>query len=215
MKMKYPEFAKRFKSAVKHSGVEDTQEGLSKLLGVSSVMIWSYRNGEKMPRMSTATRMAETLGVSVDWLLTGKGEQLHIKEKSPTYSAPGTAAQKIPVIEWNQAQEWGLNATIKGSDSITVDSENSENWYSLLVTNDSMSPKIPVGAYLAVDPDAKAKSGDLVIAKLPDVEIPTFRKLVSDAGITQLHPLNDKYPAITAPEGTSILGVVRSAIIRF
>jgi transcriptional regulator with XRE-family HTH domain len=85
--MKHPKFAERFNHAVGLSGVESTQKALGKLLGVSEVMIWSYRNGEKLPRMTMAVKMADEFGVSVDWLLQGTGEpvNLMIQEKSAKY----------------------------------------------------------------------------------------------------------------------------------
>lgn len=57
------------------SGLKDTQKGLAKLLGVSEVMVWSYKNGEKLPRMSMALNIANKLGVSVQWLLQGIGKE--------------------------------------------------------------------------------------------------------------------------------------------
>jgi transcriptional regulator with XRE-family HTH domain len=85
--MKHPKFAERFNHAVNLSGVESTQKALGKLLGVSEVMIWSYRNGEKLPRMAMALKMADEFGVSVDWLLQGTGEpvNLMIQETSAKY----------------------------------------------------------------------------------------------------------------------------------
>lgn len=85
--MKHPEFAERFTEAVALSGVESTQKALGKLLGVSEVMIWSYRNGEKLPRMAMALKMAEVFGVSIDWLLQGRGQPVYyaIQEDSPEY----------------------------------------------------------------------------------------------------------------------------------
>lgn len=78
--MKHPQFAARFREAVEHGvkskGVVNTQEGLARLFKVSGVMVWSYRNGEKLPRMSTAVRIANALGVDVNWLLTGAGDML-------------------------------------------------------------------------------------------------------------------------------------------
>ena len=87
--MKHPKFAKRFNEAVALAGVESTQKALSKLLGVSEVMIWSYRNGEKLPRMAMALKMAEEFGVSIDWLLQGRGDPVdrETSENSPTYKA--------------------------------------------------------------------------------------------------------------------------------
>lgn len=76
--MKHPKFADRFNQAVALSGVESTQKALGKLLGVSEVMIWSYRNGEKLPRMAMALNMADEFGVSVDWLLQGNGEPVNL-----------------------------------------------------------------------------------------------------------------------------------------
>jgi transcriptional regulator with XRE-family HTH domain len=76
--MKHPKFAERFNKAVALSGVESTQKALGKLLGVSEVMIWSYRNGEKLPRMAMALNMAEEFGVSIDWLLQGTGEPINL-----------------------------------------------------------------------------------------------------------------------------------------
>ncbi|MFT7389520.1 MAG: transcriptional regulator with XRE-family HTH domain [Candidatus Endobugula sp.] len=85
--MKHPDFAERFTQAVTLSGVETTQKALGKLLGVSEVMIWSYRNGEKLPRMAMALHMAEVFGVSIDWLLQGRGQPIYyaVKEDSPEY----------------------------------------------------------------------------------------------------------------------------------
>jgi|GEM_PF-7007320 len=75
--MKHPKFAERFNQAVTLAGVESTQKALSKLLGVSEVMIWSYRNGEKLPRMAMALSIADELGVSIDWLLQGNGDPIN------------------------------------------------------------------------------------------------------------------------------------------
>ncbi len=75
-------FAERFKQAVCHAGVEDTQEALGKLLGVSSVTIWSYRNGDKLPRMKKAAEIAQALGVNVNWLMTGSGAMVNVDQLS-------------------------------------------------------------------------------------------------------------------------------------
>ena len=87
--MKHPNFAKRFNQAVSLAGVASTQKALSKLLGVSEVMIWSYRNGEKLPRMAMALKIADEFGVSVDWLLQGNGDPVNrvVAENTPTYKS--------------------------------------------------------------------------------------------------------------------------------
>lgn len=76
MWMTNEDFAKRFRLAVEHAGVEDTQAALGKLLGVSGVTVWSYRNGSKLPRMKKAAEIAKALGVNVNWLMTGQGDMV-------------------------------------------------------------------------------------------------------------------------------------------
>ncbi len=85
--MKHPKFAERFNQAVSLAGVESTQKALGKLLGVSEVMIWSYRNGEKLPRMAMALKMADEFGVSVDWLLQGNGEPINLAKPTKSTKA--------------------------------------------------------------------------------------------------------------------------------
>lgn len=97
--MKHPEFARKFKQAVAMAGVDDTQRGLSKLLGVSEVMIWSYRNGEKLPRMSTATRIASELGVSVAWLLSDAPMPMSVEETPAVYEKKAASRSHRKLIE--------------------------------------------------------------------------------------------------------------------
>jgi transcriptional regulator with XRE-family HTH domain len=68
-------FGERFREACADSGLKDTQDDLAKVFDVSGVMIWSYRNGEKIPRMARAIHIAKVLDVSVEWLLTGRGSK--------------------------------------------------------------------------------------------------------------------------------------------
>lgn len=100
--MKHPKFAERFNQAVSLSGVESTQKALGKLLGVSEVMIWSYRNGEKLPRMAMALKMADEFGVSVDWLLQGNGEpvNLAVQEKSAKYKTKALRKSTQAIVDF-------------------------------------------------------------------------------------------------------------------
>lgn len=103
--MKHPEFADRFNQAVALSGVETTQKALGKLLGVSEVMIWSYRNGEKLPRMTMALNMAEVFGVSIDWLLQGRGQPIYyaIEEDSPNYNTKPLRKSTQDIVDFVEA----------------------------------------------------------------------------------------------------------------
>ena len=78
--MKYPEFATRLHEACEDAKVPITQESLGKFFGVSGTMAWYYLNGEKLPSMDKAIKMASKLGISVEWLLTGKGQKYPVPE---------------------------------------------------------------------------------------------------------------------------------------
>ncbi|WP_444934954.1 LexA family protein [Microbulbifer sp. JTAC008] len=204
--MKHPDFAKRFKRAVTHAGVEDTQEALARLFQVSTVTIWSYRNGEKLPRMSTATRIAETLGVSVDWLLTGTGKdpgEGNTEEGSNVTQGPRIQG-RIPLISWVQAGAFceALDLLEPGEAEawLPCPATHSDRAYALRVYGDSMtSPypgqrSYPEGTIIFVDPDKPLTNGCRVIAKLND-EV-TFKTYAEDMGRTFLRPINPSYPSM-------------------
>lgn len=71
--MKHEAFAKRFVLACKEANLPEGQTDLGKCFGVSGPMVHGYRSGDKMPSMGTAIIIAGKTGVSVEWLLTGRG----------------------------------------------------------------------------------------------------------------------------------------------
>jgi DNA-binding XRE family transcriptional regulator len=71
--MKYLEYASRFKRLWKDSDAPKTQKELAKWLNYSQPMINYWLNGEKLPSMETAIKIADKFGVCVEWLITGKG----------------------------------------------------------------------------------------------------------------------------------------------
>ncbi len=72
--MKYSEYAGRFKRLWNESDAPKTQKELAKWLDYSQPMINYWLNGEKLPSMDTAIKIANKFDVCVEWLITGKGE---------------------------------------------------------------------------------------------------------------------------------------------
>ena len=70
------------------SKLDKTHKGLAKKFGVSSTMVWHYRNGEKKPSMDQAIKMSKILGINVQWLMTGEGPK-----RTPT-------SEEQNLIEW-------------------------------------------------------------------------------------------------------------------
>ena len=105
--MKHPEFAKRFKQALAHAGIKDSQRELSKLLGVSEVMIWSYKNGKKLPRMAMAIKIANAFNTTVEWLLQGTGRAVRepVAEYDTTGGNTAIARELMTYVESLNASE--------------------------------------------------------------------------------------------------------------
>ena len=114
--MKHPEFAKRFQYAVTQSGVKDTQKALAKLFGVSEVMIWSYKNGEKLPRMAMAISIADKLNTSVEWLLQGTGTAMRepAAQYQPTLLYKTTQAIVDILEEMSESERKHVLKLVKG-----------------------------------------------------------------------------------------------------
>lgn len=69
------EFSARFQSACRSAGLKTTHQALARFLGVSPITARNWWLGEKLPGMANAIMAANRLGVTVQWLLTGQGEQ--------------------------------------------------------------------------------------------------------------------------------------------
>ena len=50
-----------------------SQRELARRCKLDSVTMWRYESGRMKPSARMLPRIAKTLGVSVDWLLTGRG----------------------------------------------------------------------------------------------------------------------------------------------
>jgi SOS-response transcriptional repressor LexA len=124
-----------------------------------------------------------------------------IKGKVPLISwvQAGNASEVIDMLSPGDAFEW-IPSTVQVRD----------HTFALRVTGDSMMNDFPPGMILIVEPDMDPEIGDYVIAKNGDEEA-TFKKLVKDAGVMYLKPLNPAYPMIPL-EGYTIVGVVRDAV---
>ena len=107
MSTKHPEFAKRFKQIIVREGINDSPKHLSKLLGVSEVMIWSYKNGKKLPRMAMAIKIADTFNTTVEWLLQGTGRAIRepVAEYDTTSGNTAIAKELMTCVKSLNASE--------------------------------------------------------------------------------------------------------------
>ena len=196
-----------------------SQQQLADKAGVSQVTIQHLESG----RNATSKKLLEiarALGVTVEWLASGKEAPPAKGNVQPTDVLP--ESYRYPVISWVAAGSWaeavepfppGYSDRYEMSD---YDSKGTAFW--LEVKGDSMtSPvgtSITEGMLILVDTEAEATSGKLVVAKLADSNEATFKKLVEDGGRRFLKPLNPAYPVEMCMEGCRIVGVVVRAMIK-
>lgn len=196
-----------------------SENELARRSGVHQPTIHRILKGEsKDPRRSNVSKIAAVFGRTASDLLGETQAEVGIREDSGIYDV---SARNIPVLEWTQAKEWNkaLNSEERYKNWISVPAHGTKDWFALPVLNDSMTCvgglSVPQGAKLAVDPHEKPKNGDLVVAFPANSSEATFKKLVIDAGILQLHPLNNRYPTLNLESLNDVIGVVKSAVLTF
>ena len=56
----------------RRTALQLTQRELARRAGVDSVLLWKYEQGRVLPRIDMVERIATALGVTMDWLTTGR-----------------------------------------------------------------------------------------------------------------------------------------------
>jgi transcriptional regulator with XRE-family HTH domain len=126
IKMKYPEFAARFKRAWKELKAPiKTQKELAKLLGVAQATVSDWINGEKLPSMDTALEISEKLDCSVLWLLTGKTETTNIELTNSGYlEQANLTPEQLQAVKLIIAQFEQTNPVKAENKPLTLDDKN-------------------------------------------------------------------------------------------
>lgn len=97
--------------ALKHAGI--SQADLARACKISAVSVNNWLSGEtRSLRATTAIAAAEALGVSAEWLSSGRGEM--IAHPQPVIRTPAHANTEpgpdirgaVPLISWVQAGDW-------------------------------------------------------------------------------------------------------------
>ncbi len=183
-----------------------TMEEVANQVGVSQAAI---NNMEKRDARSSKNveRLAEILGVGVEWLLTGEG----LKEiSSKIYALPVipmhwlngsmTSEVRTPPSLVEMYRIFGKDEIAKW---IPVMTDFQDRGFAITVRGDSMvSPSgrsFPDGTDVVFElyPNGKKlQTADLVLARMSSSEEVTFKKYVEEAGHRYLAPLNPQYPII-------------------
>ena len=177
--------------------VRQVNKGATRSISQAAISKWLSGKTETI-RSDMVIKTAQVLGVSPDWLNNGVGP-MQVKDSNVSDYIELSSKRMIPVISFVHAGY--PNSSQALTDEYIDATENFVNKaYALRIKGDSMLPLLQEGDLIVVDPTARCKPGDYVIARFPDQEESTFKKLrysgIDRNGqpIMELVPLNSDYP---------------------
>ena len=176
-----------------------SQAKLAALVGVPSQSISAWERGEVVPGAKNILRLAEALGVSVDWLLTGQGRDA---------SAPSDVAW-VPVYEGVPAGPPYDPGDPDAVELVPVPRSWAGRVFGVRVRGDSMEPTIKAGDTVIVAVDVAWDDGDVVLVRLDGGEY-TLKRLRKRDGVVMLIPDNPSYEPIVVERDrdAGVVGVV-------
>lgn len=163
---------------------------LSRRTGIPEGTISQYKKGLYEPKQKKLHVIAETLGVSVDWLMgynvpmTLSKEQVKERKWIPVL---GTVRAGIPI----EAVE-----NIIDYEEISEDMARQGEFFALQIKGDSMEPKISEGDVVIVRKQSDVDSGNIAIV-LVNGEEATIKKIQKFDGGINLIPSNPSYDVRT------------------
>lgn len=218
------EFKDRLKAARRHANLNQVE--LAARAGITQTSISDLERG-KSKATAHVVKIADACGVSAKWLSDEIGpmttDTYEKRASNVAEARQPVESYRYPVISWVAAGAWaeavepypaGFSDRYEFSE---YDSKGAAFW--LTVKGDSMTApagqSITEGTLILVDTEAEVAPGKLVVAKLPDSNEATFKKLVNDGGRLFLKPLNPSYPIELFDEHCRIVGVVVRALQKF
>lgn len=183
---------------------------------------------EREENRSTAKliELASALEVRPEWLSHGRGPSRRIVEdrmpdgEESNLSAAPCVKRSVPLISWVAAgrdREMLMDDLSQSDEGRYVETTRhvSSASFALRIEGDSMSPTFPPGAIVVVDPDVEPRHGSYVVARFPDTNSATFKRLEFDGPDAYLRPINPEYRTIRINGNVEIVGVVRQLVQDF
>lgn len=199
----------RLKSKMKELGL--TQEELAKKLGVTRSAVAHYVQGTRQPPLKQIVKLATVLKVDPSWLQFGKTQEI-----TPAKSSTRKAANRIPILEWNEITTYSDDGSHKNT--LEYFSYNHEACYAIQIKGDSMvSPIIQSisfnpGSYVVIAAGKTPEYGAYIIVTGSNKKEALLRQYIEEGGVVYLKPLNPQYPLMRMEKATKILGVVIASI---
>lgn len=189
----------RIRQARKSAGL--TIHKLADQLEVTPSAVAQYESGRSGLRIETAMKMADALGVSLQWLVSGEG-MTPTAARDPIFYAP--------IVDRVQAGMWAdvvsPPSLPEGVKYLELDTRPIGYAIALELEGESMLPEFKPGDIVIVDTGLEPMPGDFVVAMIDNDNQATFKKYrprgLDDEGfpIIELAPLNTDYPTLIIDE---------------
>ena len=184
-----------------------TQTKLAERIGVRKQAI-QYLCANDDCRSKFAYEIAEALGVSIDWLMRGKGSKFLSDDQHPLYARQ----QPLPLLTWQQISPW-MNHKLTSkqiSEWIMADQKYSELSFATVLQDNSLLPQFPVGTQILIDPVMPIPNNHIALVSINNNMKMLLGKLVKHDDQFQLSVVNEseQIPLITLAEKDRILGTV-------
>lgn len=198
--MKLDTFRDRLIYAKDEKGLK--QVDLVKATGVSKGTVSNWISGKTTPDDTVALGdLAKALGVSVDWLVTGRESSNH--SFSNVRPVDKHEIRMAPVLNYVQAGEFCEYFDDAIADRFEpVSTKHPKNSYWVELNGLSMMPDFYPEELVLINPDMQPSPGDYVVAKKAGEDAVTFKKWrprgFDDNGVEycELVPLNPDFPVI-------------------
>lgn len=163
-------------------GLKDAD--IARMASISRASLSEWKSGKFTPKYETFCRIADALGVSVEYLMTG-GEAVNVKS--------GVA---VPVLGY-VAAGIPIEAITDYIGEVTISPALAKRgqFFALKIQGDSMSPQILPGDIVVCMVQNTAETGDIVIVQVNGSEATCKKIQILDNGVL-LQPLNPAYGAV-------------------
>ena len=203
----------RLKESRERRGLK--QREVAEAVGITQPSYSDLESG-KAAKSGYLTQIAICLGVSPEWLITGKEVSQSFLAPASNISPGPNAVDRVLVVPWSRVKVW---CEIGSSSYAEIEKMEKSKWaycpeqhsdqaFAVKVEGFSMEPLFHEGQTVIIDPEYPPRSGLYVIAE--NGGDPVFRLLKIEGGTSYLEPLNPHYkePKVTIlDQDWSILGV--------
>lgn len=177
--------------------------------GVTPQGVNQWESGRSSPFGDKLRMLCQSLGVSVDWLITGKGQRN--AGEPPLALAASGGRRLMPLLAWHQVRADNAAKNSLEAGSVASQFPVGENAYALEINDDANEPEYNPGDRIIIDPDLEWTPGDMVIW-MPKEGRAYMRRVRQRPGERQLtlQPLNRDYASqdVTEVDHGVVVGVV-------